>query len=344
MTVEPAEREAVLTAEQLRRTGQFIASHQDADGAIAWFRGGRLDPWDHVESAMALTVLGLYAEAEAAFEHSARTQAPDGSWPMERVDGEVRNASSDSNQCAYLAAGLYHHHLVTGRVDLLERLWPTTRAALDFVVGLQQPSGAIAWAVDERRRVDATALVTGSASILHSLVCGSRIAQIIGVPQPHWADAAARLATALARRPEAFADRGRYAMDWYYPVLGGALRGAAGLTAIDGQWDAFAWPGFGSRCVADRPWVTAAESAELVMSLDVLGRDEQAHAVLRDLQHLRDAESGGYWTGFVVPDDAIWPVEQTTWTAAAVVLAVDALAGLTDGSGVFRDVEPKAHR
>ena len=54
------------------------------------------------------------------------------------------------------------------------------------------------------------------------------------------------------------------------------------------------------------------------------------------MQHLR-ADDGSYWTGFVYPDDARWPVERTTWTAGAVVLAADALSGATSASGLFRD-------
>jgi hypothetical protein len=47
------------------------------------------------------------------------------------------------------------------------------------------------------------------------------------------------------------------------------------------------------------------------------------------MQHLRD-EDGSYWTGYVYPDDARWPVERTTWTAGAVLLATAALAGEPD--------------
>jgi hypothetical protein len=57
------------------------------------------------------------------------------------------------------------------------------------------------------------------------------------------------------------------------------------------------------------------------------------------MQHLR-ADDGSYWTGFVYPDDARWPVERTTWTAAAVVLAADALAGASPAAGLF--AEPAA--
>jgi hypothetical protein len=94
-------------------------------------------------------------------------------------------------------------------------------------------------------------------------------------------------------------------------------------------------PGLGVRCVSTNPWVTGAESSELVMALDALGDREGARQVLADIRHLR-AEDGSYWTGYVFPDDVNWPEERTTYTAAAVLLAVDALTHLTAGSDIVR--------
>jgi hypothetical protein len=124
-------------------------------------------------------------------------------------------------------------------------------------------------------------------------------------------------------------------MDWYYPVLGGAVRGAAGHALLEERWDTFVEPGLGIRCVADNPWVTGAETCELVMALDALGDRPRALRLLADMQHLR-TEDGRYFTGYVFPDDVNWPYEHTTYTAAAVVLAVDALAGAGAGSDIMR--------
>ena len=53
------------------------------------------------------------------------------------------------------------------------------------------------------------------------------------------------------------------------------------------------------------------------------------------MQHLR-AEEGKYWTGYVFPDDVNWPAEHTTYTAAAVILAVDALTHSSAGADIMR--------
>ena len=119
-------------------------------------------------------------------------------------------------------------------------------------------------------------------------------------------------------------------MEWYYPILGGALRGPDAEARIDGRWGDFVVSGLGIRCVDDRPWVTGAETCELVLALDALGDRDRALEQFANMQHLRERD-GSYWTGLVFADGKRWPVERTTWTGAAVVLAADALSGATGG-------------
>jgi len=216
------------------------------------------------------------------------------------------------------------------------------RRAIDFVVGTQRPGGELAWAVNAYGRPESEALLTGSASAVQSLRCAVAAAQRLGVPVPGWPAAARRLAHAVRHHQERFADRSRWSMDWYYPVLAGVVRGPAARARLDAGWDTFVRAGQGVRCVADRPWFTVAESCELVLALDATGDPqdaERARRLLADVAHLR-ADDGAYWTGYVPDDDAVWPVERTTWTAAAVVLATDALAGTTAGAEVFRAAGP----
>ena len=95
-------------------------------------------------------------------------------------------------------------------------------------------------------------------------------------------------------------------------------------------------PGLGIRCVDTNPWVTGAETCELVLALDTIGDRGRAHDAARATCSTCAHEDGSYWTGYVYPDKASWPGEQTTYTAAAVVLAVDALSATTPGSDIFR--------
>ena len=43
--------------------GQFILDMQQPSGEIPWFEGGYTDPWDHVESAMGLSIAGEHRQA-----------------------------------------------------------------------------------------------------------------------------------------------------------------------------------------------------------------------------------------------------------------------------------------
>lgn len=330
----------VLTRRQCLRTAESIAAAQEPSGAIPWFPGGHTDPWDHVESAMALTVAGLWDEAVAAYTWSARTQRSDGSWPMQFRAGEVENAATDVNFCAYIATGVWHHLAVTGDTAFAADMWPVVAAAIDLVVDSQGEQGQIFWLRDGAGITD-EALVTGSSSMYHSIGCALRLAERLGEQRPDWERARLLLRVALREHPEAFTAKDRYSMDWYYPVLGGALRGAEGYTRIAERWGTFVVGNIGIRCVADRPWVTGAETCELVLSLDALGDRDRAHRLLASMQHLRETD-GSYWTGLVYADGKRWPVERTTWTGAAVILAADALSRTSPGNGIFRDLAADA--
>lgn len=117
-------------------------------------------------------------------------------------------------------------------------------------------------------------------------------------------------------------------MDWYYPILGGAVRGDDARGRLDERWSEFVVEGRGIRCVADRPWVTVAETCELAMALALVGRHSEARQLLEWSQFLR-RDDGAYWTGATVPDLTVWPREATTWSAGAVLLAS---AALSEGS------------
>jgi len=315
----------VLTAGQLQQTVDAIADAQHPTGALPW-PDGHTDPWDHVECAMALVVGGRLDEADRAYAWLQRTQEPDGAWRTKYVGETVLDATVDTNQVAYVAVGVWQHWTVVADRAFVDALWPTVQRALDLVVGTQLPGGQTAWCRDPEGVVTEDALLTGSASTYQSLRCGIALAELVGDEQPGWEVAAGLLQHAVEGHPEVFLDKARFSMDWYYPVLGGAVRGEAGVAMLDDRWDEFVVPGVGARCVADRPWVTGAETAELALSLMALGQHDRARRLLTDVQHLRETD-GSYWTGLVFDEGVRWPEERSSWTSAAIVLAADALAG-----------------
>ncbi len=326
----------VLSRPEVAATAEAIASVQLESGMIPWCRGGHSDPWNHVEATMALAVGGLRTEAERAYQWLVDSQHGDGSWCMYDLTAGVEQPRRDTNVCAYVAAGTWHHYLLTGDAGFLATMWPVVGRAIDFVLRFQQPGGEITWSVEPDGTLGRYALLTGSSSVYFSLRCAIAIAEHLGLDRPEWELAAGRLRHALAYSPESFEPKDRWAMDWYYPVLCGAVRGPEGEARIDERWSEFVMPGLGVRCVSDRPWVTAAETSECVMALDALGRVEDAHHLFAWAQALRD-DDGSYWTGWVHPERLHFPGgERTTYTAAAVVLAADTLAGTGPASGFFR--------
>lgn len=325
----------VLSRAQAGQTAASIAVAQEPSGLIPWYPGSHADPWDHVEAAMGLDVAGRHHQAARAYEWLRRRQRADGSWASTYRGEAVEEATADANFVAYVAVGVWHHYLLTGDGWFLERLWPTVRRAIDFAVGLQGPAGEIRWARDPQGRPAARGLVTSSSCIYLSLRCALAAADALGVAQPDWELAAGRLGHAVACHPERFQPKRRWSMDWYYPVLGGVVRGEAAAARIAERWGEFVVQGLGIRCVADRPWVTGAETCELVVALNAIGDQARAEQLLGWIQHLRDPD-GSYWTGYVYRDATRWPVERSTWTGAAVLLAVDAVADATPAAGIFR--------
>jgi hypothetical protein len=325
----------LLSEQEILATGETIAAGQEESGAIGW-PDGHVDAWNHVECAMALSVCGLRGQARLAYAWLRRTQRPDGSWPRRtEAGGMVTDAAGESNHAAYVSVGVWHEFLVTRDVGFLRQMWPTVRRAIGFVLGLQAPRGEIIWERTADGAPARYALLTGCASMYQSLRCAAALGELAGEPQPDWELAAGQLGHVVACHPEAFADKATFSMDWYYPVLAGPVRGADAAARLAAGWRKFVVPGLGVRCVSDEPWVTGAETCELALALDAIGDRERALELFADVQHLRDA-SGGYWTGLQFANHAHFPPERSHWTAAAIVLAADALAGTTAGARLFR--------
>lgn len=332
-----------LSEGKWRTTIDWVARHQRPDGAIPWFHGDRVDPWDHVQCAMALACCARHDEAKAAFRYLARAQGADGAWPSAIAAGAIVDPTRDSNHAAYLATGLWYFHQARQDVDFLAEMWPALERAIGFVLRLQDESGAIWWAVDAAGNAWPAPLIAGSSSVHGSLVCAERVADLLGHDRSHWRTARQRLAAALREEHAVFRSApikeppGRYSMDWYYPILGGAVRGPAALGRLAEGSSVFLDTGFGCRCVRERRWYTVAETCELVIALGACALSDAAAALFEWVHSLRE-EDGSYWTGIAYPEALHWPEERPTWTAATVILAADVLSDRAATSGFFREL------
>lgn len=315
-----------------------ILEVQERDGAIPWFAEGPWDAWNHAECLMALMIAGELEAAERGFDYLRRAQQPSGAWlcgygnalPMDgrdRISRQPAPLVADTNFAAYPAAALWRCWRLFADRRVVHAVWPTVRAALDFVVSRQHPQGDISWCDEVHDGPGDDALIAGCASIFESLGHGLALSAVVGDPQPAWAEARARLGEALVSRPERFdraGARSDFAMDWYYPALTGVLGSASAAERIDARLSLFVQPGRGCRCVLSEPWATVAESAELAMTLIGLGRREEAARLLAWQDAHRDAD-GVWWMGWQFAEAIPWPLEKPTWTQAAMILAYDAL-------------------
>jgi hypothetical protein len=128
--------------------------------------------------------------------------------------------------------------------------------------------------------------------------------------------------------------KSRFSMDWFYPVLSGAVTGHDARKRIGQHWKKFVVEGMGVRCVSDRPWITIAETCELVIALVAI-ENYKIGEILFNWISERKFDDGSYWCGFTFPDMVIWPEDKISWTNGVVIMAADALYQLSPASAMF---------
>jgi len=331
--------DGLLSRQDIRTTGDTIAALQLDSGMIEWFPGGHADPWNHVEAAMALTVTGHLDHAKGAYGWLADIQLPDGSWHNYYVAHGIEDPKIDTNTVAYIATGLWHYWLATHDTAYVRDLFEVVETAIDFVVAHERDQGGIIWARWPDRLEWDYALLTGTSSISHSLLCADQLAKVLGLDYPRWRAARQRLVSTVADDPTAFEPKERWAMDWYYPALTGAVVGDDAEKQFMVGWDTFVMAGRGVRCVSDEDWVTAAETAEATLAALAVGLPEHATKLFTWAQALRD-QDGSYFTGIAYPDEVTFPAgERSSYTSAAIVLAADALDAENPTARLFTNHE-----
>ena len=138
------EQVGVLMTEDLQATVDAIALVQQADGSIPWYPGGQMDPWNHVEAAMALCLGGRLDVADRAYDWLRRHQRPEGAWHAYYEGGGVKDVTFDSNVTAYIATGAWHRYLATGDRAFLYDIWPVIERTIELCVSSRRPRWALA--------------------------------------------------------------------------------------------------------------------------------------------------------------------------------------------------------
>ncbi len=335
----PLSRDVINSSLNLAK--EYILTCQDTEGAIRWYPKGKLDPWDHIEAAMALTIADEIDSAKNAYSWLFRNQNADGSWFANYYLKDKFAAEQykvETNFVAYIATGLWQYYLITADLFFLKQSFSSLERAIEFVISHQTPEGDIQWAISSQEDLPKDALVTACSSILRSLESAIKIANKIESPKSTWQDAYYKLLSVLRTRPDRFDrtwdSKDRFSMDWFYPILSGALSKEEAFARLQLKWSEFYIDNLGCRCVNDQPWMTVAETCELVLSLVASGQKEKAKLIHQNLLDWQDSD-GGFWTGYNFQNSVIWPKEKTSWTAGAFILAADAIYGLTNAQNIF---------
>ena len=322
-----------------RSSIDYILSVQNKDGSIPWEIDEKLDPWDHIEAAMGLSIAKRKEESERAFLWLKEQQLKDGSWYSEYRNSIPTTKRRETNFTAYIATGLWHYYLIFEDKEFLEKMIPTLSKSLSFILSMQTEDGDIYWAAEEGKEILDDSLITGSSSIFKSLECASAIYKTFKLPDQNIRSSMEKLKYSLNNNLERYDrnwdSKSRYSMDWYYPIMCGVYDKEKSVKLIESKWSDFIVEGKGCKCVKEEPWVTVAESSELVVALKKIGLSNKAKTLLDNLHQWRDQDDNLYWTGYVYTDKKFWPVEKPTWTAGAILLAADAVYKFTPGSELF---------
>ena len=315
---------------------KYILSCQDSEGGIRWEPNSKLDPWDHIESAMGLDVLGFEAESKNAYNWLRAYQESDGSW-LSLFHSSEKNNLKETNFSSYIAVGMWHHFKNFNDKNFLDEFWPVLDAAIEFTLSAQSEHGDFFWAKDNKNWLD-DSLKTGCSSIYMSLLCYKKIAHEIDKRDRVSDTQINNLRDCLKNKPFRFdrnwESKDRYSMDWYYPILSGAFSKSDSIELIRDKWNEFVVEGLGCKCVKEEPWVTAAESAELVLALTKIGLKNEAEKILQDTFNLID-DDGLLWTGYVFKDKKYWPIEKPSWTMGAAILAGNAINKFSPSNDFF---------
>ena len=315
-----------------------IKKIQLKSGAIPSNKDNSHDPWDHIESIMGLNFLKDKESADLAFDWLKNNQNADGSWYSKYLDEKPIELNKPTHYSPYISVAALHHYKIFSDKKKLSELWKTISLALDFSINLQNPNGTIPWSVDKNNKIEEDFLITGSSSILKSIECAIKISRILEEGDNNsWIRAYKSLAMAIKNPKGLFdvtMDRSRFSMDWYYPIISGALSSEEKDFYIKKILKDFYVDGLGIKCVREEPWVTVAETSEFIITLVISNRLEEARKIFSEAMNITDENDVPYM-GWQYEQNIFWPEEKPSWTSAALILAADSIYNFSSGSDIL---------
>ena len=298
---------------------------------------------------MALLAAGEVEAAERAYAWVPTVQRADGSVPLKIVGGRGRGRQR-RDQHVVLPRGRgvaplagpprpRRSYVGTGR---------SSGRGLDFAVSMQLPWGGIAWSQEWRdgrpAGVNREALLAGSSSIHHALRAGVALAELVDDPQPEWELAGGRLAHAV-REHRGPVPRQVRVLDGL--VLPGARRRGprrGGPRRCSTRGGTPSWsPGSASAASAATPGSPARRPASWC-SPSTRSATASARCGCSPTCSTCGTRTAPTGPATSSPRTSTGRTSSTTYTAAAMILAVDALSLTTPGATIMRGHDPAAVR
>jgi len=318
-----------MTKHNFKSNIAWIKKNQTEDGSIVWDLNGKCDPWDHLECLLALAIF----EEEAHFKKGMN-------WFFANLDDNHLIQSEFKNGKVH--KDYYeHHHAIYAAVPLLQYLHmgldkKYVKEKLNEVAKITEATlaardqfGCFYWAQDINGMCD-NSLITATSSIYLSLKCAIKIFEKFGINTTELKTELKSIRACFHENSERFdrdqVDRSRFSMDYYYPFLSGLDQDKESF--IKGL-SLFYVDGLGIKCVIEEPWVTFAESSELIIALCRFGEFDLARKIFMEIDEFKD-QDGVLPTGYQYAEKIFWPDERSSWTNAAYVIAADCLFDLTN--------------
>ena len=278
-------------------------------------------------------------QAERAYEWLVDMQRPDGSWWNYYLPDGTRRGSQAGHQRVRVRR---HRRVAPLAVHLGSRRSSITcgrrsSAPLDWVLGMRKPDGTVLWARTDDDRPWDYALLTGSTSISHSLRCA---AQLADVDQRTAARLVWRRAERAARHRRHPAGRvraeGTVGDGLVLPGPDRRARRRGGEGSPGRRLGRVRHGGQGHPLRQRRAVDHGQRDRRVPRSRTRRSATSRRRPICCEWTRSHRVDDGSYWTGIVYPSMERFPFDETSaYTAAAVILAADAITGASPASSVF---------
>lgn len=298
-------------------------------GGIPEHKDSFINPWNHIECCLALLLSGKTFAAKKGLSFLISQQHASGGWSTKI--GDSNHSTPQFFEChhaSYIFVLIYLDLSINQTTQLENSYENMFLAALDFVLTLQNSCGLFYWGKDTTSKIAKLYLKTANCNVYLGLCaalnCLERPAfQHLSMHIQTLKNAINNFKLAYINHQNLFdASKARYSMDSFYPILSGLSEQTESKKLLAKLFDNFIVEPLGCLCVSDEPWITFAETAELMIALSMLNKTPLAKQVLDWVLAHQDSSDGLFWMGYQYKQKVYWPKEKPSWTAAALILAM----------------------